>query len=78
MAEHRAAINALLSLFLMKNTNAGKLPTTMHASRPIANGAASLSTADVATEAGFSSAVGAGESESLVGLGKGLRAARKH
>lgn len=43
MAEHRAAVNALLSIFLVRNTaevesGATQLPSSIHASWPVEGG----------------------------------------
>ncbi|TXT13197.1 hypothetical protein VHUM_01598 [Vanrija humicola] len=75
MAEHRAATNALHSLFLARSdaTSASPrpLPTTAHSERPVANGAI-----EAATDKGFAGNSWGGD-ESVFGLGRGLKAARQ-
>jgi large subunit ribosomal protein L44 len=73
MAEHRAATNALLSLFLVQSeAGSTRLPTSAHAERPI-------SSAEVAAPEGEQwegSFVSSGASEAVQGLGKSIRPQR--
>ncbi|KLT38720.1 ribonuclease III [Cutaneotrichosporon oleaginosum] len=73
MAEHRAATNALLSLFLVQaEEGSTRLPTSAHADRPI-------SSAGVAPDQGDKwegSYVSSGASEPVQGLGQSIRPQR--
>jgi large subunit ribosomal protein L44 len=68
MAEHRAAENALFSLFLVKNADSSvTLPTAIHAERPYAAGAKAV-TEPAAVEKQFVPHSAAAGTESLHGL----------
>lgn len=71
MAEHRAATNALLSLFLVKDRENLPLPTSVHAERPLSSSSAVASSAEEKT---FRPHVGiVGLREPVEGLGKAMR-----
>jgi large subunit ribosomal protein L44 len=68
MAEHRAAHNALLSLFLVQETSKRTLPTAVHTERPAA-------AAPAPEEKSFVPNTAAAGRESLLGLGPAMRQA---
>ncbi|KAL1407667.1 54S ribosomal protein L3 mitochondrial [Vanrija albida] len=75
MAEHRAATNALHSLFLARSDAASSpaaLPTTAHSERPVAAGSVETTASDKA----FAGSAWGGD-DSVFGLGRGLKAARQ-
>ncbi len=73
MAEHRAATNALLSLFLVQSeAGSTRLPTSAHAERPISSAGVAASEGEQ-WEGSF---VSSGPSEAVQGLGKSIRPQR--
>lgn len=74
MAEHRAATNALLSLFLVQSEQGStRLPTTAHPERPISKAGVEAKDGEQAWEGSY---VSPGSSEALQGLGKSIRPSR--
>lgn len=74
MAEHRAATNALLSLFLVQSEQGStRLPTAAHAERPISKAGVAAKDGEQSWDGSY---VSSGSSESIQGLGKSIRPTR--